>query len=450
MLCILCSIWLCTYLFIIHGIGFDSVEYYGSTTVDHISDITGNNKNHFEILDKFGSSNHSYLNSHSSCHNNSISRHSSSQIHNESILNYFVHHHHEKQYFSLQQNCPNFDLVLKRIYEIYFDTTPSKCDNYVIYKCHNYCGGWGDRLVGIANVFLISLLSGRKFAIDHVPHDFHNYFSWHPIVESIFDTDFPTYDWTILQSNDQLHAKQCTSTVYSMIDKQFTPFIQQKFDETFYSSNYNYIQMNVRSFSAILEYGPFKQMGEQLQFKHVNSEKLFGCLMQLIMHPKGILKSSLNNLIKPDSVFCCGYVGIQIRTGGDGWNDPRRVDHSASDWFYQCAISLSSQVNKSQLKWYLTSDSESLLENAATRYPDRIILIPGKPFHIDRSVASDPIELSRSFFKTVLDFFVLANSEFNIISGSNFGMLATSWYFKPGLRFFTVNDSCNFSNVIFY
>ncbi|CAF4166939.1 unnamed protein product, partial [Adineta steineri] len=44
--------------------------------------------------------------------------------------------------------------------------TNSSAEKAMIYSCKSFCGGWGDRLRGITSVYILALLTHRRFMID--------------------------------------------------------------------------------------------------------------------------------------------------------------------------------------------------------------------------------------------------------------------------------------------
>ncbi|CAF2699652.1 unnamed protein product [Rotaria sp. Silwood2] len=44
--------------------------------------------------------------------------------------------------------------------------TPKRRGKYLVYVCHENCGGWGDRLRGIMSLFMLSLMLDRNFRIE--------------------------------------------------------------------------------------------------------------------------------------------------------------------------------------------------------------------------------------------------------------------------------------------
>ena len=79
---------------------------------------------------------------------------------------------------------------------------------YLIYHCKSNCGGFGDRLRGIVNAFVLSRITGRKFGIFHpTPCPLENFFAQNQ------------YPWKVEENVLELKS----SKIYSFMNSQKLP-----------------------------------------------------------------------------------------------------------------------------------------------------------------------------------------------------------------------------------
>lgn len=85
-----------------------------------------------------------------------------------------------------------------------------KCEErkYLVYECHNSCGGLGDRQKGIVSTYLLSILTNRSFVIDMT----------NPCgIESFMDPNL--YDWQVCKKY-ALSIPKSEALTYGFIDER--------------------------------------------------------------------------------------------------------------------------------------------------------------------------------------------------------------------------------------
>jgi hypothetical protein len=134
-------------------------------------------------------------------------------------------------------------------------------------------------------------------------------------------------------------------------------------------------------------------------------------------------------------------IGVQMRTGGDNWEDAARLPKSIAPVFAQQAVDVCRQHgNGTKCSVFLTSDSVEATINFrdTLKTLDQSIAVhesKGQPVHMDRQRSVGPKEHLKSF----IDWVVLSRVDFLVISRSGFGESAAWFHPVPARQ--VLNDT---------
>jgi hypothetical protein len=104
-------------------------------------------------------------------------------------------------------------------------------------------------------------------------------------------------------------------------------------------------------------------------------------------------------------------IAIQLRYAYIKWKD--------TDAFIDCAINIEKQINKTNIKWFVTSDNNKNLKRIEAKYKNKVI------HTLDFIQANRVNSMYGKYGSTILDNELMSKSDFLIISGgSTFGFTA--------------------------
>ena len=367
----------------------------------------------------------------------------------------------------------------------------------LVWRCREMCGGFGDRLRGMVDVFLLSLLTDRAFFIDHrTPCDlslFFNFISFDNDMDDIdgegegegvswvWKAEYQTYadslelaqSETSVNNNSNLFTKIFHSSGTNNNNEEKKWVTQERTIDEYASQKYRYrtenfpltlnhsiihfIETNVPAQSYLLWNPHLEHMIRLYGLDKVNYIDLTGCLLGILLKPTQMLQRELDKIdAELEGRF---LIGLQVRTGGDDvgmWQDPARVPRSDTEYFFTCAQAIedtyirsytggttNNEITKSgeMVKWFLTTDSERLSTDSALRLGHKLYTTPGSIIHVDKVARALPTLEAKveGMLKTILDFMVLSSANALVISRSNFAEVAALVGFSAA---FMYPDQC--------
>lgn len=293
---------------------------------------------------------------------------------------------------------------------------------YIQFECiyHDKCGGWGDRLKGMLSTYALALLTNRTFLIKiTVPF----------VLGLILEPNQVTWDKEI---NPYLAQSRAFSSKLFKIDwnEQFSNDLKN-IDLLKYNSDVNLLRINgglmfVNSFSKNrylteriknLGYEPDKFNFYNLM--HPWYEKLFKLNPMLEKRYQLLLKQAKQ--FKNSKLIC-----VQIRIGGknDNFNDRTFAKNNDSILFWDfLRKKFSIQISQNNYKIFLTTDKAYIKTEALQYFPNnKILFLNDSSFHLDKDFA-DNNENFNAAEDIILDFHMLQNCDYGVVSHSSFGLL---------------------------
>ncbi|XP_041376186.1 uncharacterized protein LOC121388758 isoform X2 [Gigantopelta aegis] len=282
---------------------------------------------------------------------------------------------------------------------------------YMIYECtgDSYCGGWADRLKGIAMAYLISVMTKRRFGI-HITSprcnitDFlePNHVDWVVDVDMIND----------LPSDRFNHVDRSTFLDHAST-ANFSSILKE--DVIFYKGNYEFI--------TALQRNP-NHRSELLWTKGRTVDEVFSAILKVLFKLNKKLDTLIREFlqrVRPDkrkSKLVCAQIRMgrnpTIPRDTEVRNTPEGVE---AVWKF-----VRNNLICEHCKFFLSTDSEHIHLKAKSEFPDQIVDIPGEINHIERG--SKHGNSCEAMAKVVIDQHVLAHCDSLIISQSGFGIIA--------------------------
>jgi len=261
------------------------------------------------------------------------------------------------------------------------------------------CGGYGDRMKGIASAFLIAILTHRRFAIRHMePLDLR------PLL-----LPSPWVQWDLNPSTlaNAVHLKDVPPPAGQDVIRAWPRTVTLVTNQDLVAYLFS-----LPAFEPAL-----RQMG--LGDHCGDLSCLFGCLFHTLFVVGPFLQRNLTEMLAAHPRF----IAVQIRMGGNqvtGWSDPLRTSpfvvartwEVAADWRAdhcpECAV-------------FLSTDSASHQRAAQKRLGSALFVVPGHIAHSDRS---GPRMAAAGFPKVILDNLLIGQAVFAVISNSGFSYTA--------------------------
>ncbi|CAF0755482.1 unnamed protein product [Didymodactylos carnosus] len=308
---------------------------------------------------------------------------------------------------------------------------------YLVYVCHENCGGWGDRLRGIMSVFMMSLMLDRNFQIE-ITHPCNltrilkpNFYNWLQPLNLIRRNNLTRkrYKLTRKMIITSANAKEFFLKNVSRIIRNSTIDEIWPEDVLYIATNKNYyyeMSENVRYRKKFKTYGILTKYNIKL-------ETLFPLFYELLFQPVERVKNQIEKYTKMrlNKTLICA----QMRTGQNPTlsNDkilPGRQNITETIFnFIDDYIKTNLSHNKMiDYRIFITTDSDSVKTEAKVRYSDHLIYTQGAITHLDRS---DTDQACREQDKLLTDFHLLGDCDLSIISNSGFGIWGNLRRYEP-------------------
>ncbi|CAF0835084.1 unnamed protein product [Rotaria sordida] len=167
---------------------------------------------------------------------------------------------------------------------------------------------------------------------------------------------------------------------------------------------------------------------------------LFPFLFEILFQPSLEVANALQPIlqaIENGYMFTC----IHLRMGQNPSNplDDRFQDRSSA---VKDIIDFLNRTNLRKMRntrVFIASDSEQVVSNIASQFPNQTITIPGPILHIDRP--ADGINLVHGFLRVVIEFYMLGECYTSIFTASGFSALANRRRTEPYQNLFKYDGS---------
>lgn len=309
-------------------------------------------------------------------------------------------------------------------------------NKYLVYVCHENCGGWGDRLRGIMSLFMLSLMLDRNFRIEithpcNLTHILRpNLYNWTQSIDGLVVVDPVTH-----RRRFNLTRKMLITTANAREDvlkNVSNILLSNKTIDSIWSEDVLYWATNKDYFHQLSENRfyrkKFKSYGIMTKY-NIKLEILFSLFYEILFQPVQRIHQQIQQFKTKQQnqhTIC-----VQIRTGQnptipDDKLLPGRRNISESIFSF---IDSNSSYENSMI--YLTTDNERVYRDAQQRYSSRLLYVQGEITHVDRSINVDQ-KVCREQDKLLADFHLLGEiCHMSIISNSGFGFWGNLRRFQP-------------------
>ena len=253
---------------------------------------------------------------------------------------------------------------------------------YLIYDCtiqqSNVCGGYGNRLQGIAILLILAMLTKRVFLIqatypiDINEHLLPNAVQWNYTVPRELNSHFMSVDYGNPSSIVALENTLFKPNQYDVIRVQT------------YLGSFYYIQT--------LSDNMINNMITTFNLKtHYDVVLLYGCTFNYLFKYRPIVHQSIESLQKEYNLEDGKFVTLHIRSHFDDGTvfNPLSLEFPYKPMF-ECAViaakGLSYKLNVSKVPIFLATDKLIVTYFAKIKYRDEDIIFSHSPnFHLDRT-----------------------------------------------------------------
>lgn len=288
-----------------------------------------------------------------------------------------------------------------------------------IYSCRSFCGGWGDRLRGIFSVYMLALVSNRRFLIDmSYPCDIHRVLQPHRI-DWRFSSNFQTKNRTKLTINTMASwQKEYRIKMINLIKNENFVELWSSYDDIFMTTNADYLSIVLQNRHYPIQ---LKNLFGRFKLSEISLSRLFPFLFDFLFQPKLSVRQRVDVILGAaiDRRLICFHIRL-------GKNPSNPFDHQ----FQQRENTTRSMIdyvdrhlwNQSESLIFVTSDSSQAIADVLYHYPTNAMTIVGPLLHIDRFDRRTKY-LEDGFQKVFADFYLLGECQILIASHSGF----SSW-----------------------
>ncbi|CAH1799884.1 unnamed protein product [Owenia fusiformis] len=280
---------------------------------------------------------------------------------------------------------------------------------YICYDCQKVCGGWGDRMAGIASSFMWALMTNRKYVIQQ---------------------NFPCALTTVYKPNLVNWASDLpnglTTKHITLIDNhKFMPN-KIKNPSTHIDGRYPYDIISFRVNQDWIEgfQNPiYEKRLTQLGFNtsELKMDNVFPKLHSLLFKLQDSIQKRLNNFIvnaktRFNTLLICAQIrmGVNPSIPHDVGPPRNKLEFLSVVWEF-----LSQFNNSDQHRIFITTDSEDVRQTAKRLFPNTIVDTEGIITHVDRT--PNRSQACQGMQKVSLDFHIQTYCDVLMISRSNFG-----------------------------
>jgi hypothetical protein len=282
---------------------------------------------------------------------------------------------------------------------------------YMIYKCDGkkLCGGWADREKGIVLSYLLSLVTNRQFGIMLTSPScpFQSYFE-----------EQHAGRWSVWNSRSLANL---TSKHYHLTDSgQFLNNVSKMDFDEYFTEDVVYVTANLDYMKKFLLNTKYVHTLHWMQ--GLTNDQVFARIVPHILSLGTRLNNTVNDFVSnaksgPQSRLVCA----QIRLG----RNPSIPNDSASRANATDVANVWKFLRRmatSQDKIFVTTDSESVREEAKKEFPSQILDTEGAIRHIEKGKKNE--EMCSAFEKVLVDQNILSRCDVLMISKSGLARIA--------------------------
>lgn len=268
--------------------------------------------------------------------------------------------------------------------------TPSNC--YVSSR-----HGLANKLIGMFNIAIITMLSGKRFELCGWP-DFRTAFQF--------------------QFNVPIHIQSSNNIIQFTNGCQGWPQLKEMTIEDFENPRNKYYQTNCKMLYTL--YGlpiftqRFYEMGIDLSFNNYlgNEEYIYQSFFDLFIKPNTLTQNKITDLTRSWSNYC--IFGFHVRTGDSAFSrTPKKYNwHWKVDKSIQKALSLHHQCPQNKtIKWFVSSDSYSVKKWFTKNYKNYTITYKSVIVHTGHYYKTN----AKGFRDAVIELYLLSKCDYRIL-----------------------------------
>ncbi|GAA5857664.1 hypothetical protein JCM8547_004322 [Rhodosporidiobolus lusitaniae] len=299
------------------------------------------------------------------------------------------------------------------------------------------CGGFADRFLGAASIFLYAILSGRAFSM-----------AWQQPAPLDLLFDSPNIDWSrpfntssttpvpYPYSDPVINASRTSLNLHNIFEPQIDADFPSYADNFADGKNASWIQMDFNRGIVVRSFNYTETIAPRLEKLGLTIDNAYSCLLGYLIRPK---KSIMQFIAQYTSFFALPEVftiGLQIRTGDLSIYASRKdqvntVAHHQH--YFDCAaqVAITYAHPSQKVVYYLITDSQVLEQDALRLYGDRVVVTGMKPEHgeivLDKSEGLMRIKhAADGYARTIAESWIFIATDFQILTWrSGFGKIPT-------------------------
>ena len=286
----------------------------------------------------------------------------------------------------------------------------------MIYSCQSFCGGWGDRLRGILSVYILALLTNRRFMID---------MNYPCAISKVLEPNF--VNWTFVKyPNAKNRTRLNINTMRSWqtaIRAKTAETISSKdiveawsaYDDVYITTNSDYMTPALRNKNM---HSRTRNLLGRIATSQASMQTLFPFLYELLFKPSRSVRNRVDTILSASSnrrLIC-----LHIRIGKNPANPFDHAFTARTNTTHTMLNFLDRYlVNKSSSLIFVTSDSAQAVSDVLHHYPNSSMTVVGPILHIDRFDRRSST-ICNGFEKVMADFYVLGECQTSLLSKSGF------------------------------
>ncbi|XP_067686686.1 uncharacterized protein [Haliotis asinina] len=294
------------------------------------------------------------------------------------------------------------------------DTHHMSNTKYLIYRCakSDLCGGWSDRLKGILMGFYISIATRRKFGIDitSLPCNLTSFLTPNsvPWNEARFEVIRDDRSAGVYNEMGKVSFISKSKTL------NFTAWL--KHDIAYFLANLDYVDS--LKFSRV-HWKEFSWMENKTR------DQFFATAYKTLFSLSASLKEALSRFLsraKPRGSSKLVWAQIRLFKNPSNPNDNKNPRGATMQDVQKIWNFFRNFSDPSAYKIFVTSDSETVMQQARKLFPSQIMESEGKVFHME--LGTDRKSRCDGWKKVILDQHVLMSCDVLVLTFSGVGRVA--------------------------
>lgn len=304
--------------------------------------------------------------------------------------------------------------LIAELPENYWTNLDIPCEErrYLVYKCHNFCGGLGDRQKGIITAFLFSKLSNRSFVVD-----VDNPCEW----EEAFLPN--RYDWTRCKRY-ALNVDNSENQLVRLMGAG------NKAEKMFGNMNYSEqwtkkvvtISLNWYGIDAVRKYVESNKLESMQWIVPLSNEQVVHELMNVLFRPVDKLTKEVDDFLNEQASgksLACSHIRVGKNPSIPNDTDFKRFRGYPNISTIFSFLSKYSDANKYKL--YIASDSAEVRNQAFSVF-NNMISFNKTILHVDKAKRGNAA--CSGYYDAVAEQLLLTRCDSLLLTKSNFGSIA--------------------------